>query len=302
MNNYNTKKIKNQEVFYFIDKHLPEKSRKRFETCGSWLEFLANKNLDKLKVYQADFCKNRFCPMCAWRSSVKDAMKIAILMDYIEKEHGKAFIFVTLTAPNVKGEDLKSEIARYNQAFKNLCKRDEVARINHGYMRKLEITHNEERDDYHPHFHVIFAVSKGYFSGGRFLKQERWLNLWRDVMGDDTITQVDVRRAKRTKDANEMAKYAAKNSDYTKNQKVFDVLYQALKGRQIITFNGLFTAANKKYKNKELDHYKTMDDTEYVWLLLYRWKGKEYVEKHKKAITQDEYKKLKKDAVDDMSI
>ena len=33
-----------------------------------------------------------------------------------------------------------------------------------GYVRKLEITYNKERDDYNPHFHVLIAVNKSYFT------------------------------------------------------------------------------------------------------------------------------------------
>ena len=85
-------------------------------------------------------------------------------MNYIEDEHDKAFIFVTLTAPNVKGENLKDEITKYNKSFKKLVERIEIAKISKGYIRKLEVTYNKERDDYHPHFHCIFAVDKSYFT------------------------------------------------------------------------------------------------------------------------------------------
>jgi len=300
--NYNTKKSKNQVVSFFTDKHLSPKSQKRLCECGDWIDFLVDREETKLKVQQANFCKNRFCPMCAWRLAHKDAMKIAVLMEYIEVEHDKAFIFVTLTAPNVKGEDLRDEITRYNKAFKNLTKRNEILRINQGYIRKLEITYNAERNDYHPHFHCIFAVNKSYFKSRDYVSQKRWLDLWRSVMGDDTITQVDVRRVKKDKDSNEIAKYAAKDSDYTQSQEIFDVFYNALKGRQVLTFNGLFADANKKYKAGELDKYKTLDETEYVQLVLYRWGGTAYVEKRRREITEEEYKELKKEAIDEMAL
>jgi hypothetical protein len=231
-------------------------------------------------------------------------MKFSVMMDYIKTEQQKEFILVTLTAPNVKAETLREEITRFNKAFQNLIYRKEVKKINKGYIRKLEITYNAERDDYHPHFHCVFAVNKGYFSGASYIKQEHWLNLWQDVMNDYSITQVDVRRVKANngKEINEFTKYAAKDEDYTRNQKVFDAFYTALKGRQSITFNGLFAEANKKYKNKELEHYKTKDETEYVWLILYQWGGAEYAEKWRREITAEEYKELKKESIDEMAV
>src|SRR5699024_1222608 len=72
--------------------------------------------------------------------------------------------FLTLTAPNVPAEELNDEIKHYNHSFKKLMERKEVKNIVKGYARKLEITYNEERDDYHPHFHVLIAVNKSYFT------------------------------------------------------------------------------------------------------------------------------------------
>ena len=305
---YSTKKTGNQGVSKFTDKHLTENSQRRFCECGDWIDFFADREVSKLKVCEANFCKNRFCPMCAWRLAYKDAMMISILMEYIEHEYDKAFVFVTLTAPNVKGENLKDEITRYNKAFKKLVERDVITKVNQGYIRKLEVTYNADRDDYHPHFHCIFTVNKSYFVGRDYIKQEKWLDLWRDVMKDSAITQVDVRRVKRggtdgrDKAINEVAKYAAKDSDYSISQSVFDVFYKALKGRQVLTFNGLLAQANKKYKAGDLDSYKTIDGTEYVWLLLYRWGGSEYLEKRRREITEEEYEELKREAVDDASV
>ena len=303
MEKYNKKKERNKEVSQYTHKHLREKSQERFCQCGSWIEFFADENLSKQKVHQANFCKNRFCPMCAWRTACKEAMKISVLMEYLEAEIGVAFIFVTLTAPNVSGKKLGQEITRYNEAFKRLTKRKAVSDINLGYVRKLEVTYNAKRNDYHTHFHCLFVVLKDYFVGRKYMAQARWLELWRDVMGDPSITQVDVRRVKRGgKDVNELAKYAAKDSHYTHSQAVFDVFYKALKGRQVITFNGVFSDANTKYKSGALDRYKTTDETEYIWIVLYRWFGKEYVEENRRKIDEEEYRQMKKDSVDEMAI
>lgn len=304
LNKYNEKKPRSQEVIKYSDKHLSEGMKIRCKECGSYIEFLADFEVTKMKVHTANFCKFRFCSICGWRQACKDAAKISVLMDYIKAEHKKEFVFVTLTAPNVKADVLRDEITRYNKAFKNLTERGAIKIINHGYIRKLEITYNVERDDYHPHFHCVFAVNKSYFSGEYYIRQERWLNLWRELMKDETITQVDVRRVKSNndKEMREFSKYAAKDEDYTHSQDVFDAFYYALKGRQAITYNGIFADANRMYKDKELDYYKTRDDTEYVWLILYQWGGVEYVEKRRREITQEEYKQLKKKSVDEMAL
>ncbi len=96
--------------------------------------------------------------------SEKDALELSLMMQDIKISYDKAFIFLTLTTPNVVAERLGDEIKRYNKSFDKLFKRKVVKRVVKGYVRKLEITYNEKRDDYHPHFHVLIVVNKSYFT------------------------------------------------------------------------------------------------------------------------------------------
>lgn len=60
--------------------------------------------------------------------------------------------------------------------------RKEVKQVVKGYARKLEITNNEERDDYHPHFHVLIAGNKSYFNDkDNYIPRDRWFELWQQV-------------------------------------------------------------------------------------------------------------------------
>jgi len=293
MQKYSEAKARNQVVTTFSSSYLSPTMQKRAKECGNWLSFITDWELTKQRLNAANFCNWRFCPMCAWRKARRDAQKISVMMAHIAQEHKKSFIFVTLTAPNVKVDELPDAVAKFNAAFFKLIYRKDISGMNHGFIRKLEVTYNPERDDYHPHFHVIFAVNPGYFSGGRYIRQSRWLDLWRSCMGDDSITQVDVRKVKQRADADtlaesfdtsEFAKYAAKDADYTRSAEVFDGFYKALKGRQLLTFGGLFAKAHAKYKNKELDEYIKTDKTSYYWEVIYTWKGAEYAEHKRRAL------------------
>lgn len=42
----------------------------RVATCGDTLRFIRRED-GSLKLYQAYFCKNKLCPMCNWRRSMK---------------------------------------------------------------------------------------------------------------------------------------------------------------------------------------------------------------------------------------
>jgi len=305
MDKYQSKKIKNEDLIKYVTKHMSESNLNLVWNCGTFLSFFADEKIKVRKINKSNFCKNRFCPMCAWRQAKKDALKISVMLKYIQEEMGYEFIFLTLTAPNVKADKLNDEIKRYNNSFKNLMRSKEVSKISKGYIRKLEVTYNQERDDYHPHFHIIVCVNSSYFKSRDYLSKKKWLELWQKHMKDKSITQVDIRKMNTSDDNSiaEVAKYGAKDSDYMVNQKVFDTFYKALKGKQIITYGDIFKDVLAMYNNGDLDKYKDLDLTEYVWEVCYSWSNtKEYALMEKRELTEDERKKINKQLIEEMEV
>lgn len=303
------KKKKNPRFSSYIEPLVSKKLSERIKECGDFLQMLSDLSLENSKLHQANFCGNRFCPMCSWRVACKDSLEISILMEHLRKEENKEFIFLTLTAPNVKGEFLDEEIKKYNKSFKKLMERKEVKQIVKGYIRKLEVTYNSDStsnayDTYHPHFHVVIAVDKSYFTSRNYLKHDRWLNLWREVTGDYTITQVDVRKAKANdyKEVYELAKYSAKDTDYLINREVFTTFYKALKGKQVLVFSGLFKDAHKMYKNHELDIYKEQDTIEYAYMVNYNWLKNKYDNTNIRELTEEEKQKFNKKLINEIEV
>ncbi|HHQ3643904.1 TPA: protein rep, partial [Streptococcus pneumoniae] len=271
--------------------------------CNTFLSFVADKTLEKQKLYKANSCKNRFCPVCAWRKARKDALGLSLMMQYIKQQEKKEFIFLTLTTPNVMSDELENEIKRYNNSFRKLIKRKKVGSVIKGYVRKLEITYNKKRDDYNPHFHVLIAVNKSYFTDKRYyISQQEWLDLWRDVTGISEITQVQVQKIRQNnnKELYEMAKYSGKDSDYLINQKVFDAFYKSLKGKQVLVYSGLFKEAKKKLKNGDLDYLKEIDPTEYIYQIFYIWKQKEYLASELYDLTEQEKREINHKMIDEI--
>ena len=295
MEKYTEKKQRNQVFQKFIRRHVKEGQMDLIKNCNTFLSFVTDKTLEKKKLYKANPCKNRFCPICAWRKARKDALGLSLMMQYIKQKEDKQFIFLTLTTPNVTAEHLESEIKAYNHSFQKMFKRKKVISATKGYVRKLEITYNKERDDYNPHFHVLIAVNKSYFTDKRYyISQKEWLELWRDVTGISEITQVQVQKIRQNnnKELYEMAKYSGKDSDYLINQKVFDAFYKSLKGKQVLVYSGLFKDAKKKLKNGDLDYLKEIDPTEYVYQIFYMWNKNEYLASEIFDLTDEEKQKI----------
>lgn len=61
----------------------------------------------------------------------------------------------TTTVKNVVGEKLGEELTNLTKSFDRLFRRAKVKKAVIGYLRAIEVTYNAERDDYHPHIHIV---------------------------------------------------------------------------------------------------------------------------------------------------
>lgn len=231
---------------------------------------------EKAEVVTASFCHQRFCPFCSKGKAEKDAVHLSTLIKSLEQDH--AFIFLTLTMPNVKADCLKDAISKMNAAFNLYFQYVKIATVVKGYVRKLEVTYNREADTYHPHFHCLIAVRKGYFSAKEYIKHDDWLHLWQKAMKDPSISQVNVKRAGKKgsmeKAILELSKYMAKDSDYLYSYEVFKTFYFALKGRRLIVYGGCFKEACQKYEAGALDGFKKQSYTIIKDYVLSEWNEK----------------------------
>jgi len=130
-----------------------------------WDIYYKNKVMDLQKVNR---CRNnRFCPNCRkWDlagavHNLRKPLNELLMQGYYP-------YLVTLTVPNVPGEDLKRTIEKMNKAFKKLFGaysysltgntkgfEDRLMEFE-GALKSLEITYNAKENTYHPHFHCMF--------------------------------------------------------------------------------------------------------------------------------------------------
>lgn len=276
----------------------------KIKFCGNYLEFLANKSFDKHKLQRGSFCCTRLCPTCAKRKSLRWIFALSLMIEYVNSKYDNyEYLLLTLTAPNVKGDDLHDELKKYSKAFDQMLKRKKYKDVIEGFIRKLEITYNKKTETYHPHYHVIIAVDKTYFKKG-YINRDTWLSDWQRAMKDSSITQVDIRRVynKSTVDSDltkssiqtgilEVAKYTAKSGDYLISEDVFVTFWKALKHMREFTFGGVFKETHELFKEGELDYLIPDDNTEWVYRLIYKWSNSNlsYSEFLKDIKTNDEF-------------
>src|SRR5699024_2569657 len=105
------KKRKNGVLAYFMEKLVlenivSESTLKKIKECNTIMMMVADESMEKKKQQKGNTCKNRFCPIWAWKKSRKDALALSVMMAYLKQEEKKEFIFLTLTAPNVPADEL----------------------------------------------------------------------------------------------------------------------------------------------------------------------------------------------------
>lgn len=242
----------------------------RVQSCGDVLRFIRHED-GSLKLYQAYFCKNKLCPMCNWRRSMKYSYQTSRIVDEAIKQEPKGrFLFLTLTVKNVSGSELNRTLTSLTKSFDRLFKRAKVQKNLIGYLRSVEVTHNEENNTYHPHIHVLMMVKTSYFAGKlNYISQEEWGQLWSQSLKVDYIPMVDIRsvkeKGKGLKGAIlETAKYPTKPIKLDiENKQVVDVLYNGLYRKRQFGYGGIFKIIKKQLalddaENGDLIH--TSDD------------------------------------------
>jgi plasmid rolling circle replication initiator protein Rep len=241
-------------------------------SCGNNLKFGSCTTVEHgKKLIEAYFCKVRLCVMCQWRKSLVIRKQVLQLVHcHREKYSTDVPLLLTLTVINVPGDELSRTIDRMNMGWQRLVKRKVVKRGVRSWFRSLEITYNQERQDFHPHFHALLMVPESYFDKRRdfYIPQQEWLRLWKLSMRDDRITQIDIRTIKARKVgtleslAAEVAKYATKPSSYVQENSngfleaspsIVEDLHYALKGRRLVGFGGLFKQIREEKKMVDVE-------------------------------------------------
>lgn len=267
----------------------------RVSGCSNHFTAVADRTLQKSKIVKAIRCKDKFCPVCQKIKSTKNALAIQTMYNYLKENTKLNYLFITLTAPNVKGEDLNNELISYSKSFERMIKVKKVAKINKGYIAKLEITYNAEDDSYHPHYHVIMAVPNQYFKNmNYYIKRDEWLEIWQKAKRDKNITQVDVRKVQNKNDDGissevlELAKYMAKSSDYFNSLDVFETYFNQTYKKRFMRYGGLFKEALKDFKQGKLNKYINANVIDWYFIIKYSYRFEGYEKNSIRNLTDDE--------------
>jgi plasmid rolling circle replication initiator protein Rep len=242
-----------------------ENKAARCLSCGSGLAFNECPQDGYKRLKSANFCRERLCPMCAWRRSLKWASDVSkVLHAAVEEEPGRQWVMLTLTQRNVPSEALPGEITKILHGWRLLTQRQDLRPVA-GWLRTLEVTRNDRTGEWHPHIHALLWVKPEYWSGQSYVSQKRWRELWAEVMGLDYDPSVEVHRVRPRKAkssdsseshdhldaaAFEVGKYTVKDADLvgdgSDTTERVEVLDAALKSRRLLAWGGRLKAVARE--------------------------------------------------------
>ena len=265
------------------------KKSKSLYDCGAFLWFQRKQNLETGEVrkffYYAYFCKDKFCPFCNWRRALKYSIYLSLRLEKLKEENYR-FLFLTLTMKNCHLKELRSQISKMSKAFNKMVKLKKFESAICGFVRVLEVTKQKRvvEDLMHPHFHIILAVRKEYFSKkfDFYLTKNDFAKLWQQALKVDYKPIVDIRVVKDRDSENEvikeLIKYTFKDSDILRVRD-FEELTKQMKNLRLVNvggvFKGVFTnnievdLVNLKKEKEDMKIWKFMDILVYSFSNLY---------------------------------
>lgn len=182
---------------------------------------------------KCSYCRCRWCIVCNRIRMGKILNDYLPVLEMWEDEEG--VFFVTLTTPNVEGEELRSQLEEMKKRLR-YCRRSirETRGLDFRAIENWEVTYSGDREDYNPHVHIAVRGKEQAIA-----LREEWLKRWERA----SKAGQDVRKWDGTKGGmQELAKYATKmvapDSEERPPAEALDVIFRALYRLHLINPTG----------------------------------------------------------------
>lgn len=155
----------------------------RMAECGQHITVAYDPEGDgyRRQVVQANLCRVRTCPICAWRRAERLAAEIGQRVRALCSPGGMIPMMLTLTVRNCHVSELRETVKAMLSGWSRLRKRTLLVRCVTHWTRSIEITRGRGhiRGDSHPHMHCLLLAHPDQAAA---LLSADWQGMWRDVM------------------------------------------------------------------------------------------------------------------------
>lgn len=260
----------------------------RMSNCANFITYNYCHDCDTYTIQRTNLCRDRFCPTCNWRLSLKRYVDMTRILDVLSQEHGnRNYSFITLTVENCRPEELNQTMKDMYYAWNRMLQRkvikDDYAGAL-GWAKSIEVTYNPYKHTMHPHYHVLIAWQKQQ-------RGEELLNAWLKSCEKQGLTvthkaqnQQSI-KAQAGEEGESMANAILETFKYSFKSKQLDempyrefkILVDEIGGKRLVSFGGVIKEIAARLK---IDMENLGDETMYVCKkcgsvdvdqLIYKW-------------------------------
>lgn len=171
----------------------------RMRTCATEVVYNVCQSCGRKHVIHANLCRDRFCPLCNWRLSMKRFTSMIQIVDGLRRLYPESrWQFVTLTVANCAPAELPDVITEMMRAWNCIASRKTFKRSIIGWARSMEITYNPATKTIHPHFHMLLMWAEGY-APTQFVTRE-WVKTVKRYATMEAQDEQDVKTRRQLKD------------------------------------------------------------------------------------------------------
>lgn len=227
--------------------------------CGSELQFDVCQDCGHIMLRRALLCRDRLCPICNWRLSIKRYAIMTQIMQLLYTRHPEAaYSLVTLTARNCRTGELKEYLGRMQRAWEAASRQRWARNDIIGWARSIEVTYNDEKGTLHPHYHILVVGTDNaaYDLRAEWLKQCNKMGLKVDMKAQhvDDIEVDHKAGASLAAAVCETYKYMVKSSDVLEMPLgVLRSFAAGVAGKRLISFGGEIKAIAAELEAGNMD-------------------------------------------------
>ncbi|WP_104707107.1 protein rep [Helicobacter suis] len=230
------------------------KKAERCQECGKFLAFDTYRNKESGEITRvltsANFCKVKWCPMCAWRKARRIIAELFSVFSQIESNHRVAYVFLTLTTKNESLENLRALSAEISKAWHRLQQVKAWQKSILGHIRAIEYLGDETPiGECHLHYHSVLVVPTTYFKTENYIRQAQWVEMWQKVLRVDYKPIVDIRGIRPKSNTNSKTIKTLKNLPSNINPALIKALCECVK----------YIAKSTKVAQLNTDQFATLD-------------------------------------------
>lgn len=135
----------------------------RVKMCNNELDIVRCADCGHITIRGASLCRDRLCPLCAWRLAIKRYAAMQKIMAVVAQRARPnwAYFLITLTAKNCAPSDLSDTIKSMSAAWTACTYQRWWRKWIIGWARSVEVTYNDTDKTLHPHYHILLISDGG---------------------------------------------------------------------------------------------------------------------------------------------